>query len=94
MEALLNREGGIDWRWSSDFEDIIKLIRECDLTAEFAKVDNPRLLQFVNQTFQKFISDEAYFKEACASHLIKPFYVDGDIDSIMTKIQAFINTKY
>lgn len=90
IEALRNRNGGTDWRWSQDFEDIIKIIGEIDLNIVLTNC-NTKLKQYLTKAFLDFCNKEAYFREACSAHLITPFYTNNDIDNIFEKIKNSID---
>jgi len=87
LEALFNREGGLDWRWSSDFEDIIKLIRECDLETIYNNIESEKLKAYLQNSFDRLMRDEGYFLEACMAHLVAPFYGEEDRNIISQRIK-------
>jgi len=91
FEALFKRGGGIDWRWSSDFEDIVKLCRECNPKKLSSEIKDNKLRLYLLNSFKKLLEKEPYFFEACSAHLTLPFYKEEDISIIIDKIKLIIS---
>jgi hypothetical protein len=83
FEALKNRDGGVDWRWSQDFEDIIKLLLEIEIS--FIGYDD-KIKTFIVQSMKEIIADKKYFYECCEGHLVRPFYSENDYTRVYDKI--------
>lgn len=89
-EALLHRDEGIDWRWSHDFEDIIKVM----LASDDWRVRDDEHLEYkdeFHQVLKKLIADDGFFFEACRGHLKPQFYTDEQISNLVGNIKAEIN---
>jgi hypothetical protein len=90
LVALKTRPSGpdgkaIDWRWSQDFEDIVKVINEIDLFEHLAQTSGEIKL-FLKSSFDEIRTDDAFLEEAISANLVQPFYTDDDIENIIEKI--------
>lgn len=85
LEALYGRPEKYDWRWSQDFEDILKVSADIDLLT-FDLTDD--LAEYFKQHFTVLVRELSILEEAIAAHLIPPFYTDLDVENIS---QRFMN---
>jgi hypothetical protein len=86
--ALNSRMDGdqlFDWRWSRDFEDIMKIISEIDMFDESTFMSDEVKL-FIREAFDSFRKDLNFLEEAISANLRPPFYTDRDIERIIDKI--------
>ena len=90
ITALKQRNGGVDWIWSSDFEDIVKIINEVELDF-ILRESNEKLRDFLIISFTEFLTSKSYFIEACSAHMVKPFYSDHDIERVIDKITKILS---
>jgi hypothetical protein len=78
----------VNWRWSHDFEDIIKLlIGNSDWYQLLTEV--PYYNEFVG-VLSQLIKDEDYFYEACRGQLNTNFYSDNQIQMLIEQIRDLV----
>lgn len=90
--ALQTRTDGLqgrifDWRWSRDFEDIVKIVNEIDLF-DYLEQTSQELKVFLKTSFNELRQNQAFLEEAISANLVRPFYTDDDIEAIITKINS------
>jgi len=86
-EALLHRDGGVDWRWSHDFEDIVKVM----LATSDWQEEEQEVFKFkaeFHEVLIKMLEDHDFFFEACRSHLKSEFYSDEQINNLIENIRG------
>lgn len=89
-EALLKRDGGVDWRWSHDFEDIIKVMIATD-DWQISKLKAPRYKTEFVDVLAIMLANDDFFFEACRAHLNPNFYSDNVINQLIAQIKKEIN---
>ena len=85
LNSRLDGDRLFDWRWSRDFEDIMKIISEVDLFDESTCMSK-ELRVFIKSAFDSFRKDLNFLEEAISANLRPPFYTDRDIELIIDKI--------
>jgi predicted nucleotidyltransferase len=84
--ALRNREGGVDFRYNKDLEDIIYLICIRNNFSDDLNTKDPELLQFMKQEFGWLLSDHLYIREA-VQVLLPPVFGNSYVDVVLKEFK-------
>jgi predicted nucleotidyltransferase len=87
MEAFKGR-GGKDYRFSSDFEDIVYILENCSYCFEHLKESEPGVKQYLRKEFKEMLANPG-FEEGVAAHL-DPNLVMLQLPKIKGLIKEFV----
>jgi len=85
-EALQTRKGGVDWRWSHDFEDIVKVLM-ANHTWYVLDSNATTMAHDFKHVLNELVKDESFFYEACRGQLNTNYYSDETIIQLIYRIK-------
>ncbi|MBK8503109.1 MAG: hypothetical protein IPL46_13380 [Saprospiraceae bacterium] len=88
-EALKNRDGGIDWRWSQDFEDMVKIMVGTKEWQDISELNIETKMAYLG-IFRSMIQDEAFLHESVRTQLSPNYFGDQAIDDLASNIKRLI----
>jgi hypothetical protein len=89
-EALKNRQGGVDWRWSQDFEDMLKIMAGTTGWQDTTSLNEAFKTAYF-EMLRTLIEEETFFYEAARTQLNPNFYSDQRIDDIIVNIKNLLS---